>query len=212
MTAFRQSFALRLLGGFAAAALILTVMGLFAKAGSFEYPDDAIRSLIQTLESPALTAAMLSITRMGSAVGLTLLGLVVLVVFFFLRWWWAIALFLIAVAGQLILHLGFKWLFDIERPQPLLGYIIDDSSSFPSGHSMASMSFYGILALLVTRRIETKTIRSATWVLAIILIFLIGFSRVYFGVHHPSDVAAGFLAAAVWIWAVASCDENCNRR
>jgi undecaprenyl-diphosphatase len=115
---------------------------------------------------------------------------------------------LLAMAGQLVLHLGFKWLFDIERPQPLLDYVIGDTPSFPSGHAMASLSFYGVLAFLITRRIASGAIRNVIWTIAVTLAFLIGFSRVYFGVHHPSDVIAGFLAAAIWTWAVASGDDK----
>jgi undecaprenyl-diphosphatase len=206
--AFRRSFALRLAVGFLAAAAILTIIGLFAKAGSFQYPDEAIRDYIKALEFPALTTAMLLMTRLGSTYVLTPLGLLVILIFSFLRWWQPIALFLLAMAGQAILHVGCKWLFDIDRPEALLSYVIGDTPSFPSGHATASLSFYGILTLLITARIASKIIKQTIWILAAILVFLIGFSRIYFGVHHPSDVIAGFLAASVWIWAVASGDDK----
>lgn len=206
--AFRRLFWLRLFVGFLAAAAVLTALGLLAKAGWFQYADDSIRSYVQTLEFPALTTAMLFITRLGSTYVLTFLGIIIVIAFAYLGWRRPIALLLIAMAGQIILHLGFKLIFDIERPQALLGYVIDDTHSFPSGHSMASMSFYGLLAFLITSRTASKTINRTLWILAATLIFLIGFSRVYFGVHHPSDVLAGFLAAFIWIWAVASGDDN----
>ena len=207
-TFIRRSFALRAIAGFLAAAAFLTVVGFPAKAGWFQSPDEAIRNYIQTLEFPALTAAMRFITRLGSTYVLVLLGSIVVLVFALVRWWRRIGLFLLAMAGQIILHLGFNWLFDIDRPQPLLSYVVGDTSSFPSGHSMASLSFYGILAFFITRQIESRSIKSGIWIFAAIIIFLVGFSRVYFGVHHPSDVIAGFLAAAIWTWAIASGDDK----
>ena len=207
-TSIRRSFALRAIAGFLVAAALLTVIGLPAKAGWFQYPDEAIRDYIQTLEFPALTMVMRFITRLGSTSVLVLFGSIVVVTFAFARWWRRIGLFLIAMAGQIVLHLGFNWLFDIDRPQPLLDYIIGDTPSFPSGHAMASLSFYGILAFFITRRITSYSAKCVIWILAASLIFLIGFSRVYFGVHHPSDVIAGFLASAIWTWTVASGDDN----
>lgn len=208
LAAFRRSYSLRLITGFLAAAGLLTVIGLFAKAGWFQYGDEAIRDYIQKMEFPALTAAMLIITRLGSTYVLTFFGIIIVTAFAYLGWRRPIALLLLAMAGQIVLHLGFKLIFDIDRPQALLGYVIDDTHSFPSGHSLASMSFYGLVAFLVTARIASKTINQIIWMLAAVTIFLVGFSRVYFGVHHPSDVLAGFVAASVWVWAVASGDDK----
>jgi undecaprenyl-diphosphatase len=204
VAAFHRSYALRILAGFVAAAFLLTALGLVAKAGDFQPADDSIRNYVETLESPWLTNVLVVVTRFGSTLFLTLIGVLLLLAFACLRWWKAAGLFLLGMIGQAVLHLGFKAIFNIQRPQALLDYVVGDTPSFPSGHALASTAFYGLAAFLITRRIKSRGLSAAIWILSLSLILAIGFSRIYFGVHHASDVVAGFLAAATWVAAVAS--------
>lgn len=90
--------------------------------------------------------------------------------------------------------------FILQRPRPTEFRIIDEKGySFPSGHSMISMAFYGFLIYLIYRYIKNKSLK---WVLIIILsllIVLIGISRIYLGVHYTSDVLAGFLISISYL-------------
>jgi undecaprenyl-diphosphatase len=207
ISAFRDSFALRAVAGFTLAALILTIGGLLAQAGTFQTADLSVRQYIQTLETPWLTSLMTIVTRLGSTEVLTALGAIVVAAFAYMRWRRAIFIFLLAMAGQILLHLGFKALFNIERPDALLDYVINDTNSFPSGHAVASTSFYGIVAAITTLRTRYRVYTIAIWTVAAVVVVLVCLSRLYFGVHHPSDVIAGSLAAAVWTAAVASGDS-----
>lgn len=79
------------------------------------------------------------------------------------------------------------------RPRPNELRIIEETGySFPSGHSMASMAFYGYLIYLVFKNVKNKKIRNSLCIILGLVIFLIGFSRIYLGVHYASDVIAGF--------------------
>ena len=79
-----------------------------------------------------------------------------------------------------------------ERPRPYNLRIIEESGfSFPSGHSMASMAFYGYLIYLIFTNVKDKKIRNILCISLGILVFLIGLSRIYLGVHYTSDVIAG---------------------
>jgi undecaprenyl-diphosphatase len=71
--------------------------------------------------------------------------------------------------------------------------------SFPSGHAMMSMIGYGMLTYFVLIRVQNRWARFAIVIAAAILIFLIGFSRIYLGVHFFSDVVAGFAAGGLWL-------------
>ena len=71
-------------------------------------------------------------------------------------------------------------------------------ASFPSGHAMTSIVVYGTLAFLIARLAPTRFLRRLTWTLAILVILLIGWSRLYLGVHYPSDVLAGFVMGTAW--------------
>ena len=88
----------------------------------------------------------------------------------------------------------------IARPRPTEFRIIDQSGySFPSGHSMVSMAFFGLLIYIAYNNIENKYLRSFICIVLSILIFLIGTSRIYLGVHYPSDVIAGFVLSIAYL-------------
>lgn len=81
----------------------------------------------------------------------------------------------------------------IARPRPIEHRLISESGySFPSGHSMVSMAFYGFFIYLAYRKIKNPYVKTIVCVLLSIIIISIGLSRIYLGVHYPSDVIAGF--------------------
>lgn len=91
-----------------------------------------------------------------------------------------------------ILNQLFK--FILQRPRPTEYRIINESGySFPSGHSMISMAFYGFLIYLIYKYVKNKKIKYISITLISALIIFIGISRIYLGVHYTSDVLAGFL-------------------
>lgn len=90
-----------------------------------------------------------------------------------------------------------KITFHRQRPDLTLHLIQQGGHSFPSGHSMTSLVFYGMIIFLCQKNIKNKTITNIVTVLLVILIFLIGFSRIYLGVHYPTDVLGG--------WAIGIC-------
>lgn len=88
----------------------------------------------------------------------------------------------------------------LRRPRPTEFRIVEETGySFPSGHSMVSMAFYGYLIYLIYRYIENKYIKWLLIVLLSILICLIGISRIYLGVHYTSDVLGGFLLSISYL-------------
>ncbi len=91
-----------------------------------------------------------------------------------------------------------KYFFARPRPQLVPHADIVSTSSFPSGHSMMSALTYLVLGALLARSQERKILKAYFLLLATLLTLLIGTSRVYLGVHWPSDVLAGWAAGAVW--------------
>ena len=91
-----------------------------------------------------------------------------------------------------ILNFGIKNI--VRRTRPKGFRIIEESGySFPSGHSMVSMAFYGLLIYLIYKKVDNKYLKNCLIFLLSIIILLIGLSRIYLGVHYTSDVLAGFL-------------------
>ena len=192
----------RVAAGFIAAAAFLLIVGLVSQAGVFSSFDLAIRDRVAATQTPFLSDGFLTITKFGSTVYLFVLGSAAALILILLKQWNILVLFLMAMLGESILSNGFKFAFAMPRPEPLLNYVIEDSKSFPSGHAFASTTFYGFFAILIARRTGRKGLIISSAIASIVMISLISFSRVYIGVHRPSDVLAGIIAAAIWIAAL----------
>lgn len=102
------------------------------------------------------------------------------------------------ICATLINNYIFKLIFARERPN-INPIVIEDSYCFPSGHSMISMMFYGSLIYLVYKYINNKVLRYIIILCLSLLIMLIGFSRIYLGVHYFSDVIGGFILGICYL-------------
>lgn len=156
--------------------------------------DDAIADPIHQLRSPGLTRIMQIVTWMGDRTAYIIFT-ISLFIFFYLRY--RSFIFPLQTTMVLLIAGGLnRWLKNlIDRSRPTAEHLVEATSmSFPSGHAMSSIAFFGFLIYLVWRLISIDWIR---WLLSFVLgllILLIGFSRVYLGVHYPSDVLAGYAA------------------
>lgn len=97
------------------------------------------------------------------------------------------------------------------RPEILEPVLVERGFSFPSGHATLSMTAYGILAVLVSRSRLPRAVRAVAGVLAAVVILLVGISRVWLGVHFPSDVLAGWIAGAVVVLLYADLTRGVSR-
>jgi undecaprenyl-diphosphatase len=187
----------RLVGAIACAILFGVLAALVL--GGFSVPlDTAIRAALHRWASGDLTQLALLFTFVGSA------------------WVWAPAtvaasalLFIAArrqaaittfacMAGAVVLDNGLKFAFHRARP---IGFFVADprTYSFPSGHALFAACFYGALATVLSAHLRNAAARTALWAAAIFVVICIGWSRIYLGVHYPSDVLAGYLAGAAWV-------------
>jgi undecaprenyl-diphosphatase len=112
----------------------------------------------------------------------------------------------VAMTGSLVLDVALKYIYHRTRPTAYFG-TAPHSYSFPSGHALCSFCFYGVLAGLLSARTKPLAWRLFIWFAAATLVIAIGLSRIYLGVHYPSDVVAGYLAAAVWVGTIIVLDH-----
>jgi undecaprenyl-diphosphatase len=144
-------------------------------------------------------------TALGGVAVLMLVTVVVAGYLLMVRKYHAMGFVLIATIGGLMVSTALKRFFDRPRPD-VEHYSHVYSSSFPSGHSMLSAVVYLTLGSLLTRLVPHRHLKVYIIVVALFVTFLVGLSRVYMGVHYPTDVLAGWAAGLAWAmlcWLVA---------
>lgn len=204
-----------LLAGFCLALFSAVLFCWFASEvfeGEVAAFDGRLREWVQHIAGPELTRLMIFVSFLGKPGFLVALGIPIAGVFLWLGWKHIFALFSVTMAGEIILEMTLKGLFQRVRPEPFFDQLIPASYSFPSGHALGSFCFFVILAWLIGPRIKRPVITWSIRVMAIILVAAIGFSRVYLGVHYPSDVLAGYLAGFVWCVTAALGDAFFHRQ
>jgi undecaprenyl-diphosphatase len=183
----------------AAAVLALFLFGWIAESVSHNHTqafDSYVRGWVHQFASPTLTRIMIATSFLGEG-GPAVITAVAIAVFLRNHWYRALIWLAVTIAGAVVLNFTLKLAFHRARPAPFFVPLPGDYS-FPSGHALFSFCFYGVLAGLLTARIRSRAQRIATWTFTAFLVFAIGLSRIYLGVHYPSDVVAGYLAATVW--------------
>jgi undecaprenyl-diphosphatase len=149
--------------------------------------------------SPGWTSFFERVTWLGNGPVLVVVTLAAGVVLWRKRWLTDLVLLILAGVGTQILTVGLKQGFERERPffpNPLASAT---SYSFPSGHASVSLAVYGTIGFIAARHLSDRRARVAVLAAAAVLVGLIGFSRLYLGVHFLSDVIAGFSLGLAWV-------------
>jgi len=198
-----------LLGALLLAVAALVVFGWLAEEvleGDTQQFDAYVRTAVHQLATPELTRLMRVFSFLGSVAAIAALGLVAICVCFYFRRTGTAILLVITMLGAASLGVALKHAFHRLRPVAYFGDT-PSSYSFPSGHALGSLCFYGILAVILAARVRGRVAQFGIWITAVLLIGLIGISRIYLGVHYPSDVVAGYCAGAIWVGAVGLLDR-----
>ena len=195
------------------ALLLFVWLGLQIRSGAPTPFDIAGRAGLRSLESTTMSAIMWGASVYGAPARLSPLGLIAAAVFLIRGWRRGALLVVVTIAGAWLVDTGLKLFFARARPEPFYEYYPAPSSySFPSGHALFSVCFFGGLAVLLTHRLNGRVAQVTVWLLAGVIILLIGSSRVYLGVHHPTDVVGGYAVGLAWVTAVAFGDRVAEHR
>ncbi|HYG03103.1 MAG TPA: phosphatase PAP2 family protein [Chryseosolibacter sp.] len=161
--------------------------------------DTSIALFIQSFRSDGLTSFFRFVTDLGDRYAYIIIS-VLLTTFFWFRfknWKFSVQMIMILVLASLS-NVMLKQFVNRERPD--VEHLVEvNTLSFPSGHSMSAMAFYGFLFYFCTRMKMNHVVRILLMSFLLIIIASIGLSRVYLGVHYPSDVAAGFMGGLIWV-------------
>ena len=167
-------------------------------SGNTQRFDEAVLHWIAEHRSPALEPVMLEITFLGTGSVVITMVAVSALFLWLTRHKYSAMLLLIATIGGIVLNNLLKVGFGRPRPQVFDWGTEVVSWSFPSGHAMSSAVVYGSVAYLAARLQRRMWHRAATMLTAVLIILLISFSRLYLGVHYPSDVLAGVIIGLAW--------------
>ena len=191
-----------------ALGIALTGIWVFAELaeevgqGATRQFDEGVLLRMNRLASPGLDGVALQVTSIGNGAAVITIALVMCAFLWVLKHRIAVILVVVGVFGADLLNRVLKATF--ERPRPEL-FVLETpfdrpvSASFPSGHAMSAMVVYVLLAYLIGRLGGRGWFTVLVNTLAAILIIAIGASRMYLGVHYPSDVIAGYLLGFAWI-------------
>jgi membrane-associated phospholipid phosphatase len=172
------------------------IIDSISEQGTLFHLDLQINAYVIRMASPGLTAFWGTITDLGSIYWVVIVAVIVGVILFIRKnQWRLLALFLAVGIGQAVLNI-LKVAF--QRPRPETEMFVF-SYSFPSGHTFSATVIYGFCIYLTFRFIHNATVKWTVSTLLALLILLIGFSRVYLGVHWLSDTLAGYVTGFAWL-------------
>lgn len=181
------------------AGLAILVFLLRKPMRDYKWVDLAVFNWLDSRTSPALNKFILFITFLGNHLFLVPANVILILYFLFIEdhSWFSIEGVAIGTSS-LFLMLILKALFRRQRPlAPLLKAV--KGLSFPSGHSIMSVTFYGLIIFIITQSEKNGYWKYIFISTLVVLILLIGFSRIYLRVHYLSDVLAGFMIGTLWL-------------
>jgi undecaprenyl-diphosphatase len=193
----------KILGLMAGAAALFAWLAEGVVHGRTQPFDDRLRMLVHGLSHPWLTAVMRGVGVIASPASLIMLGALAIVLFMRTGKSRTALLYLIVVGGAQALGESLKIVFHRVRPDTFFGVVEPGGFSFPSGHSVGSCAFFCVVAIFAAERTGSRARRWLYYLAAAIAIATVGFSRIYLGMHYPSDVLGGYTVAVLWLSIVA---------
>lgn len=203
-------FGVATIAGLGVALLALFLLGWLADEmleGDTLAFDLRVRAAVHALASPGITRLSILVSEVGGPMVLVPLTLLLAAIFLWRRWWRGAVLLVVAVLGAGVLDAALKQAFRRPRPVPFFDYKPPASFSFPSGHALLAFCFFAAAAAMLAPRLQRRSLRVLVWVVAVVAIVSVGLSRIYLGVHYPSDVAGGYAAGLLWTGIVVAGDR-----
>ncbi|MEU1550608.1 phosphatase PAP2 family protein [Nocardia sp. NPDC005745] len=154
--------------------------------------------------NPGLTAVAKAVSIVGGTLAMGIFATVGCVVLAWRRLWQGVLVVAAAALGASILVAGGKHLVGRSRPAPMYQLVIETNQSYPSGHTLGSTVVIGVLLIISLPYLRRRVIRVAAITAAVFAVTAIGLSRLYLGVHWPTDILAGWLLGGAWLLACRS--------
>lgn len=161
--------------------------------------DSRVTEFIISFRTPALNKFLQFITEVGDFYGYLVIAIISTIIFYlkFKNWRYVVEIFFVLIVSGLS-NVALKQV--INRARPDAEHLVSVASlSYPSGHAMSAIAFYGFLIYLVYTFKLKAWLKTGLILVFGFLILTIGISRVYLGVHYPSDIVGGYIAGFIWV-------------
>lgn len=224
VTLSRSQRMLKLLGSYYVISLGIAMLALLVFVWladevleqEFATMNRSILLWVHGFASPGLTKAAFVFTDLGSVLGVTLLAICFGALLARARHYWDMGTLAGVLIGGALLVFALKGIFQQVRPHVFTPYVTELNFSFPSGHSLISFSFWGYVAAWLVHQGPRDLWRWLVGGLCLGIAACVAFSRLYLGVHWPTDVLAGMIIATFWVTACLTAKrwalERRNRR
>lgn len=188
----------------ALASVFVEILDAVTDSDDLTVIDRPVVEWLAAHRSSGLTRLELAFTDLGGVIVLTVaLTVTMALVAVRLRTWQPIVFTVVAIGGIQLLVQTIKVLIARDRPNPAAQVVSADGFSFPSGHAASSLVGFAVIAWLICMTTQRRAIWATAWLAAALLTGAVGVSRMYLGVHYPSDVIGGWVLGATWLAAVA---------
>ena len=161
--------------------------------------DEQVTQYVISFRTPALTDFFVFMTKVGDFYGYLVVLTVYLLVsrLIYKRWKYVLQTTLVLILASASNMMLKRF---INRARPGIEHMVSvETLSYPSGHAMSAMAFYGFLIFLCTKFRINRFLKIGLISLFVFIILSIGISRIYLGVHYPSDIAGGYIAGLIWV-------------
>lgn len=161
--------------------------------------DQAITDFVISYRQPLLTKYFIFMTNVGDFYGYLIVVAIstIIAITVFKQWKPVVQTIFVLILASLSNVMLKRF---VDRARPGIEHLVSvETLSYPSGHAMSAMAFYGFIIYLFVRFKMNKYLKTAIIVLLVFIILSIGISRIYLGVHYPSDIAGGYIAGFIWV-------------
>ena len=177
--------------------LLIFIIKNFLNLSFFTNIDHVVNLFFYNIRQPLL----IKFFHLATLLGETPIAITFTLIISLILWkkkynWQAFLMWLVVIGSQAFTYTA-KLIF--HRPRPLTAIWLENTSSFPSGHATVAIALYGFLAYLTLQHLKNKQQKFLVIFISLIIILLLGFSRLYLGVHYVSDIAVGYLNGLLWL-------------
>ena len=190
--------------------IVFVVIAALTVTGHVKAFDNAVSKFIQTHIPNSLDRPFSIITFLGGTKIMPAIVIITALILCLLKKQKASIMILSSSLANLILYNSLKHIFQRPRPTPFY-FIQENGYSFPSGHASSSMAFCGLLIYFACKHIKNKKIKIAVVTILSLWILTVGVTRIYFNVHYPSDILAGFALGGICVLSTVIISEKANK-